>query len=202
MPPNGRHNPPNRKSNTCPNQNLAAVRSGSCNCWARPRNLGCFCQNAYTEPAEVAAAHAKPLANQRSQTTAPHSKRQPAPHSPTLGSATPPQNHRLPGQDRLNNRHLLRPKMPQRGRRLHPLLGEMAHGRCRPTPRLFYDTTSPDTGRKCRHNHFRPTAWRSAATPCLARSLGLGTLTKCVHHIQRPANCLNPEAAYGQDAES
>jgi hypothetical protein len=34
--------------------------------------------------------------------------------SPTFGSAVPPQNYPLSGQDRLNNQYLFRPKMPQR----------------------------------------------------------------------------------------
>jgi hypothetical protein len=49
---------------------------------------------------------------------------------PTPGSTATPQNHQLPGQNRLNNQHLLSPKRPQRWRRLHPLLGGAAHGRC------------------------------------------------------------------------
>jgi hypothetical protein len=43
--------------------------------------------------------------------------------SSTFGSAAPPQNHPRPGQDQLNNQHLIRHKRPQRWRRLHPLLG-------------------------------------------------------------------------------
>jgi hypothetical protein len=56
--------------------------------------------------------------------------------SSTPGSAAPPQSNQLPGQTRLNNQRLLRPKMPQRWRRMHPLLGELAHGRWQHT--AFY----------------------------------------------------------------
>jgi hypothetical protein len=86
--------------------------------------------------------------------------------SSTTGSAAPPQNHRLPGQIRLNHQYLLRPKMPQRWRRLHPLLGGLAHGRCQPTHRLFYDTTSPDIGRKFHHSFARPGGVRHGAKSC------------------------------------
>jgi hypothetical protein len=48
--------------------------------------------------------------------------------------------------------------MPQRWRRMHPLLGGPAHGRCQPTPRLFHKTPRPDTRRKCHPDLRRPTA--------------------------------------------
>jgi hypothetical protein len=72
--------------------------------------------------------------------------------TPTSGSAAPPQNHLLPGQDRLNNQRLFRLKIPQRWRRLHPLLGELAHGRCQPTLNFFDDTVLPDGCCKCCHD--------------------------------------------------
>jgi hypothetical protein len=53
-------------------------------------------------------------------------------HLPNAWVNRATQNHLLPGQDRLNNQHLLRPKMPQRWRRLHPLLGELAHACTKP----------------------------------------------------------------------
>jgi hypothetical protein len=83
---------------------------------------------------------------------------------PTPGSAAPPQNYPLPGQDRLNHQHLLRPKMPQRWRRMHPLLGELVHGRCQPTPNFFYDTVLL-THRILKCPRYA-TSWTSTKTSC------------------------------------
>jgi hypothetical protein len=54
--------------------------------------------------------------------------------TPTPGSAAPPQNHHLPGQDQMNNQRLFRHKMPQRWRRLQPLMpgGAFPHRRTYP----------------------------------------------------------------------
>jgi hypothetical protein len=90
----------------------------------------------------------------------------------TPGSAAPPQNNQLPGQDPPNNQRLFRPKMPQRWRRLHPLLGGLAHGRCQPTYHLFYNTASPGTRCHYRHNLCRPTIGLThAASACKAPSI-------------------------------
>jgi hypothetical protein len=109
----------------------------------------------WTEFNKTAAPHTKPPANQRLVNTALHPKRQPAPRSPTPGSAAPPQNNLLPGQIRLNNQPLLRPKRPQRWRRMHPLLGEVARGRFPSTTFAFrqrpFSTSLRTICRTCTH---------------------------------------------------
>jgi hypothetical protein len=60
--------------------------------------------------------------------------------TPTPGSAAPPQKHHLPGQDRLNNQHLLRPKTAAAVALVAPFVGRVGP---RPLPAAnFADDTA------------------------------------------------------------
>jgi hypothetical protein len=83
---------------------------------------------------------------------------------PTPGSAAPPQNHPQPGQDRLNNQHLLRPKTAAAVASAAPFVGRAG---ARPLPQPPLSPTQPSHfGRALTDHHFNPARPLPTTTTC------------------------------------